>query len=84
MRCLLQLELWHVCAAQHLPVKSDLCSSDFCILSARCVDMSPQLELPPNRSSLKFLVFYAFCVWIQLLSSADCNPSEAPLCACLC
>lgn len=60
MRCLLQLELWHVCAAQHLPVKSDLWSSDFCTLSARCVDMSPQLELPPKQKFSQ--VFGVLCL----------------------
>lgn len=41
------------------------------------------LELPQTEVLLRsFLCFYA-CVCIQLLSSADCNPSEPSLCECM-
>lgn len=87
MRCLLHLE--HMWSAQHGPPEPDPGPSfpfRSVLLPGR-VDINPHnlLELPPNRSSLKSLVFLClFCVCIQLLSSADRNPSEAPLCACLC
>lgn len=66
-------------AAQDLPVKSDLWSSDFCTLSARCVDMSPQLELPPQTEVLSsFWCFIPFACGFNCCRQQTVIPLKLP------
>lgn len=84
MRCLLRLELRHMCAAQHLPLESDLCSSDFSSpeffsLSARCVEMKSTVRTSPEQKfSQVFGVFMPFACGFSCCRQQTVIPLKLP------